>query len=214
MTWLNTMAVLLAAYLAIFWEVWFDGVRRLLGVQIDLLPALMVYSSLQGDLKMICLLASAGGLGADALSANPLGISVVPLLAVGLLIWHKREMMLREETLVQMLLGGAASVVVPALTVFLMVTLLPGQKSDPSVYSATGWPCSIEMGCGAVGLERTTLPIGWDSWLQGLVLAGGGALAAPVFFRVFGWLNQALSYPVAGQPSFRSDRQIKHGRAW
>src|SRR2546425_11720655 len=43
MTLLNTIFILGAAFLAVFWEAAFHGVRHLLGAQVDLLPALMVY---------------------------------------------------------------------------------------------------------------------------------------------------------------------------
>ena len=57
MNWLNTILVLLVAYLAVFWEAAFNWVRHLLGAQIDLLPALMVYASLCGSLATVALLA-------------------------------------------------------------------------------------------------------------------------------------------------------------
>ena len=50
-----------------------------LGAQIDLLPALMVYAALNAGLPTVALLAVFGGLWFDTLSANPLGISILPL---------------------------------------------------------------------------------------------------------------------------------------
>ena len=46
MNWLHTVLVLSAAFLAVFWEAAFGGVRHLVGAQVDLLPPLMVYASL------------------------------------------------------------------------------------------------------------------------------------------------------------------------
>src|SRR4030081_476903 len=46
MNWLNAIFIFVAAFLAVFWEAAFNGVRHLLGAQIDLLPPLMVYASL------------------------------------------------------------------------------------------------------------------------------------------------------------------------
>ena len=83
MNWLQTVLVLGAAFLAVFWEAAFGGVRHLLGAQVDLLPPLMVYASLCTGLTTVTLLALCGGLWFDSLSANPLGVTVLPLFAVG-----------------------------------------------------------------------------------------------------------------------------------
>src|SRR5436309_2700103 len=92
MNWLDTILVLLAAFLAVFWEAAFQGLRHLLGAQLDLLPPLMVYASLCASLSTVVLLAVCGGLWFDSLSANPLGISVLPLLAVGVAIYANRDL--------------------------------------------------------------------------------------------------------------------------
>ena len=78
MTILNTILVLVAALVAVFIESAWDWPRSWLGAQIDLLPGLMVYVSLSAGLTAITLLAVVGGLGFDSLSANPLGVSVLP----------------------------------------------------------------------------------------------------------------------------------------
>src|SRR5215468_222748 len=75
MVWLNPVLILLAAFLAVFWEAAFPGVRHILGAQIDLLPCLMVYAALRASLITVSLLAFFGGLCFDSLSANPLGIT-------------------------------------------------------------------------------------------------------------------------------------------
>lgn len=46
MNWLTSMLILLVAFVVVYLEATFNGVRHLLGAQIDLLPALMVYASL------------------------------------------------------------------------------------------------------------------------------------------------------------------------
>ena len=96
MNWLNTTAILLIAFLAVFLESYFRGLRNLVGAQIDLLPALMVYASLSAGISTVALLATLGGLWFDSLSANPLGITVLPLLVIGLVIHCCRELILRE----------------------------------------------------------------------------------------------------------------------
>src|SRR5712671_7215669 len=105
MNWLNIIFVLFAAFLVVFWEAAFQGVRHLLGAQIDLLPALMVYASLCAGLNTAMLLALCGGLWFDSLSANPLGISVLPLLLIGAAIYSQRALILRDQTFAQFVLG-------------------------------------------------------------------------------------------------------------
>src|SRR5262245_12978606 len=97
MTWLNPVLVLLAAFLAVFWEAAFPGVRHILGAQIDLLPPLMVYTALRASFVTLSMLAFFGGLCFDSLSANPLGISILPLFVIGLGIYALRDLILREQ---------------------------------------------------------------------------------------------------------------------
>src|SRR3974377_210407 len=97
MKWLTTLLVLMAAFLAVFWEAAFGGLRTILGAQIDLLPSLMVYAALSGGTRSVTLLALLGGLGFDALSANPLGVSVLPLFLIGLAIHLNHKFIPRDE---------------------------------------------------------------------------------------------------------------------
>jgi hypothetical protein len=80
----ETILVLAVAFLAVFGEAVADRPRQLFGAQVDLLPALMVYAALNANLHVVSLLAVFGGLWFDSLSANPLGVSILPLFAVGL----------------------------------------------------------------------------------------------------------------------------------
>ena len=57
MNWLNSAFVLATALLAVFWEAAFNGLRYLIGAQIDLLPALMVYAGLCTGITTVTLLA-------------------------------------------------------------------------------------------------------------------------------------------------------------
>src|SRR5437763_8824892 len=94
---LTNIFILGAAFLAVFWEAAFHGLRHLLGAQIDLLPALMVYASLYGSFVTILLLAVLGGLWFDSLSANPLGVTILPLFVIGFAIFANRELILRTQ---------------------------------------------------------------------------------------------------------------------
>ena len=179
---LNTAFVLGAAYLAVFWETAFSGVRHLVGAQVDLLPPLMVYAALCTGLTTVALLALCGGLWFDSLSANPLGVSVLPLFAVGLAIYLKRELILRDETFAQLVLGLAASAATPVLTLLLLLT----------------------MGHAPM--------LGWGTLWQLIVLTVGGAIATPICFELFGWLHRMLVHNRAAETSFRPDREIRRGR--
>ena len=182
MNWLNTLFILVTAFLAVFWEAAFNGVRHLVGAQIDLLPALMVYAGLCAGITTVTLLAILGGLWLDSLSANPLGVSVLPLFVIGLLIHVKRDLILRDQTFAQLVLGLAASAAVPVLTLLLLLT------------------------------TRHTPLFGWGTLWQLIVMSVGGAIATPICFELFGWLDRTLVHHRAAQTSFRADREIRRGR--
>jgi rod shape-determining protein MreD len=120
MTRLRLILVLLAAFLAVFWEAAFPS--RWLRTQIDLLPALMIYASLSLNLTGLVAVAICGGVFFDSLSANPLGASVLPLFVVGFLVFIQRELILRDQVYAQFVLGLAASAIAPVLTVLLLLT--------------------------------------------------------------------------------------------
>jgi rod shape-determining protein MreD len=179
---LNSILLLLTTLLAVFLEGAFNGIRHLLGAQIDLLPALIVYASLRTGLTTMTLVAVLGGLLFDTLSANPLGITVLPLFVCGLVLYSQRELVLRDELFAQFILGLVASAAVPVATVLLLLT------------------------SGHAPL------LGWGSIWQWLVMMFGGAVAAPVLFQFFDLFDRALNYRRAIEPSFRPDREIQRGR--
>src|SRR2546426_3653271 len=81
----------------------------------------MVYASLSASLSTVALLATLGGLWFDSLSANPLGVTVLPLFAVGFAILQCRDLILRELRYAQFLIGVGASALVPLLTLLLLL---------------------------------------------------------------------------------------------
>ena len=111
----RTILILAAAFLAVFGEATLPVLRHWLGAQVDLLPVLMVYAALNADMATVSLLAVLGGLWFDALSANPLGISILPLFAVGFLISFRRDLILRELAFAQFVLGTTASATPPPM---------------------------------------------------------------------------------------------------
>src|SRR4051794_33832919 len=105
MNWLNPMLIFVAAFLAVFVESTFSGYSSLLQAKVDLLPMLMVYTALTHGWFTVVTLAFAGGVWFDSLSANPLGASVLPLLLIGIVIFHNRGLLLRENTNAQFFFG-------------------------------------------------------------------------------------------------------------
>jgi hypothetical protein len=179
---LNSILILAAAFLAVFGEAAFPGLRHWLGAQVDVLPALMVCAALNTGIITVSLLAVLGGLFFDVLSANPLGVSILPLFAVGFVIYLQRDLILRELPFAQLVLGAAASAVVPVLTVLLLLS----------------------------GSQQPLL--GWGSLWQWIVLTAGGAVATPVLFAILNWCNHAFGYQPRTEPSFRPDREIHRGK--
>jgi rod shape-determining protein MreD len=178
----QSILILAAAFLAVFGETALSAPRHLLGAQIDLLPAIMVFAALNAGLPTISLLAVFGGLWLDALSANPLGLSILPLLVVGFPIYLRRDLILRDLPFAQLVLGAAASAIVPLLT---LLMLLSGGKAPL---------------------------IGWGTIWQCMVMTAGGAVATPFIFTLMDKCNRALGYQPNQETSFRPDREIKRGR--
>src|SRR5580658_9845761 len=118
---INTILVLAAAFLAVFAETVLNAPRNLLGAQIDLLPVLMVYAALNTNIVTLSVLAVAGGLWFDSLSANPMGTSILPLMVVGLPVYLKRDLILRDLQFAQMVLGAAACAVAPVLSLLILL---------------------------------------------------------------------------------------------
>jgi rod shape-determining protein MreD len=179
---LHTILILAAAFGAVFFEACFDGFRNVLGVQIDFLPALMIYAGVTNGRFTIALAAVCGGLWFDSFSANPLGVSVLPLLGIGLLAHRGRELLLSEHPAAQFLLGAVASALQPLATLFILLNI------------------------GALPL------LGWKSLWQWVVMALGGGLFTPICFALFNRIHRALEYQPARQTTFRPDREIKRGR--
>jgi hypothetical protein len=168
--------------LVVFGQATVDWVRLTVGVQLELLPSLVVFCAARGDWIPLTAGAVLGGLWLDSLSLNALGTSVLPLLGLGWTIYYCRDLVLIEDRIVQAGLGGLGSGVAFGLGLLLQVV---------------------------VGAQPLT---GWITVWQGLVVAGGGAVVAPLWFWLIPWLEKTLGYSVVALPSFRPDREIKRGR--
>lgn len=179
---LNSILVLVTAFLCVFGQAVLTGPRNLLGAQVDLLPALMIYAALSCNIGVLCMLAIFGGLWFDSLSANPLGISILPLFIISFPVFLQRDLILRELPFAQLILGGVASAAAPLITMLLLFT------------------------AGKHPL------IGWGTLWQWIVMTAGGAVATPFFFALFGWCDKALGYQPRTETSFRPDREILRSR--
>lgn len=179
---LHTILILAAVFVAVFFEACFDGFRNVLGVQIDFLPALLVYAGVTSGRFTIAMAAVCGGLWFDSFSANPLGVSVLPLLLTGLLAHRGRELLASGQPVTQFFLGAAASALQPVAALFILLNI------------------------GALPM------LGWKSPWQWAVLTLGGGLFTPVRFALFNRIHRALEYQPILKTSFRPDREIKRGR--
>ena len=166
----------------IFMEATFGTLRHLLSAQVDLLPGLMVYASLSSGLSTVSLLAVAGGLCFDSLSANPLGVSILPLFLIGFAVRQFSHLILRDEAYAQLILGFAASGFAPLCTLVIIFS------------------CSAEpiVGLGFI----------WQWFVMTLL----GGLMVPLYFKLFNRVYRTLGYERIPEISFREDREIKRGR--
>ena len=114
-----------------------------------------------------------------SLSANPLGITIVPLFVVGFLINLQRDLILRDQLFAQTVLGLSASAFVPGAVLLMLLT-------------------------GGHGPA-----LSWFSLWQGIVMTVGGAIATPALFLLFGWFDRRFTYRSATEMSFRPDREIR-----
>jgi hypothetical protein len=174
--------LLLATYVAVYLQCRVTFLRDLIGVQIDFLPAIVVYASLTSNLATVALLAVAGGVWFDSLSLNPTGVTVFPLLITGMVLLWFRDLILRDQPYARHVLGFAASVAVPSLSLLLMLSL----GAEPLLGVGTVW----------------TL----------LVLGVAGAFITPLVFAVFDRVRLLFEFQPLEVPSFREDREIKRGR--
>jgi len=150
MSFLNSILVLAAAFLAVFGESVFPGLRNLLGAQIDLLPALMIYAALNTNILVMALLAIFGGLWFDSLSANPLGLSILPLFIVSFPVFLQRDLILREVPFAQLVLGGLASAAAPLISVLLLLTA----GKEPLLGWGSLWQWLVMIAGGAMGTQK------------------------------------------------------------
>jgi len=179
---LNTIFILVLGFLAVFVESSFGAFRRVLGVQVDLLPGLMIYASLTSGVATVGAFAVLAGLCFDALSANQLGVSVLPLFVIGFIVQQCRHLILRDQPYAQLMIGCMASAMAPLMTLLILFS------------------------CGAEPIVS-----GGFLW-QWFVMTLVGGLLVPLYFRLFDKVYRTLGYERVVETSFRADREIARGR--
>jgi len=121
-------------------------------------------------------------LGTDALSANPIGVSLIPCFLPGVVLNLQRHLLLREQRFAQVWLGLSAGIAMPLLT----------------------W--------GLLQMEAQPQPMGFSLLFRIVLLGILNAAACPALFVVFDGLRDAFEYKPIAEMGFRSDREIKRGR--
>lgn len=179
---LNSIPLFAIAYIAVFLAAYPNRIRTDLGVQINLLPPLMVYCGLNSGWGTLTVVAIMGGFLFDSLSANPLGLTTLTLFLIGFLVRWNRDTILRDERFAQFVLGLMAGAAAPVAGLVILWTL----GRTPLV------------GIGSI----------WQ--IASMALIGGAA--TPVLFWILERVKSAFSYRPIQEPSFRSDWEIKRGR--
>jgi rod shape-determining protein MreD len=203
MNWIHPITLILGAVLVVFAESTVTSLRHIVGAQPDLLPPLVVYAALHASLSTTATTAILGGLMLDALSTGPLGVSAIPLVLLGVLLHRRRDVLLRDSTWAQVLLGGIGSAGVCALTMTLLYLLWPLVAGGESVMPF--WPERRE---GLLTLPAVGLGFLWQLAVVGIT----GAAATPLIFGVFRWVERTFHYQPIQRPSYRTDREIQRGR--
>lgn len=153
-----TFTILLTALVGIFLESACQISRNLTGAQIDPLPALMIVTALRAPVFAITALAIMGSLWQSSLSSDPLGISMLPLFALGMLVHLNIKGISHHQIGSRFALGAIAGALIPILTLCLL--LLSGQKPMIGLYSLWQWAVGI-IGNGLFAL-------GFFPWLKWL----------------------------------------------
>lgn len=182
MTWLKSILLVGFAFVGVFAAAWLEWPRRWLGAQFDLLPALVVVAAMTTNVPTLGVLAVAGGLMLDSLSANPLGLSILPLFATGCVLHRVHDVVLRDLPYAQVVLGVMATAAILLLKLVLLLSL------------------------------GETPVLGWGSLWQLLIVCAWSAALTPAVFGLFDAATGLFAYRTAGPPAFRPDRDILRGR--
>lgn len=179
----KTLGLVIGAYMLVFLQSHLQWPRLWLGFQPDLTPALLVCAGLTLGAGQVSTAAMLTGLWLDSMSANPLGLSVLPLFIAGWAVFSFREFILRDQLVVQFYLGTTAGAAVPLLQVWLLQLV----GSSPL--------------------------LGWQMGVWCLVNALLCGVAVPVFDRLAKLLDRWFSHPLHDPNRWPNEnRQIVRGK--
>ncbi|MSR42972.1 MAG: hypothetical protein EXS19_02920 [Pedosphaera sp.] len=163
----HLIALPFIALLSLYVESVLAWPRALIGAQIATLPALVIFAALRSDFPALLAVILLGSLWRDALSADPLGLSLLPLAAVGAVVYSNRQIIVGDQFYARFMVGAIAGAAVPLLMLLQLFTL---------------------------GREPL---VGWFFPWQLAVMAVGSGLLVPLYFRLVDWLEQTFLHPVA-----------------
>lgn len=203
MNWVHPISLMLVTWVAAFLQASPWWVRLGLGVQPDVLPALVVYAAFNASLSTTAGVAVVAGLSHDALSSGPFGLTLLPLTLLGVLLHRRRDVVLRDSVWSQASLGLVATL---GVTVFSLMTLwIFGPLLGRGVEAL---PHQADLRPGGEGGPEIGVRLLW----QGFVLVAVGTFATPLVFRFFGWIDATFNYRPVPLRANRADREIKRGR--
>lgn len=203
MNWVHPISLLIASVVAVFMECAFTGLRGVLVAQPDFVSPLVVYAALNASLGTTAATAVLGGLASDALSAGPFGPGAIPLTVLGVLLHRRRDLLLRDSTWAQVLLGGTGAVAVSVTSLMLLCVLWPLVAS-----SGTATPSFPERREGLMALPVLSMGVAWQIAIVGVV----GAATTPLVFRLFRWVEATFHYQPIPRAPYRADREIQRRR--
>ena len=156
------IGLLVIALLALYLANTLDWHQHITGTRIDPLPALMVCAALRAPVHALMLLAVFGSLWQTSLSADPPGISMIPLFAVSVAVSLNQRAIHTRLWGARFAAAATAGAFVPLFTLGLLMLL---------------------------GREPL---LGWFSiWQLGLMSFSSGLLAL-IFFPLLEWLDRAV----------------------
>ena len=129
------LLLFLGAWLAVFGQTQFATVVSWTGTPVNLLPALVIYTALSHSIGIVTGFSILAGLALDSVSANPLGVSILPLFLCGFATHARQHIILRDQAYARFWLGLGAGLAVSLLTRLLLSL---GQRSPLGDVFGTG----------------------------------------------------------------------------
>jgi cell shape-determining protein MreD len=114
------LLLFLVAWLAVFAQTQFPVVVDWIGSPVSILPALTIYAALSHSIGMVACFCIVSALSLDSLSANHLGVSLLPLFLCAFATHARQHLILRDQAYARFWLGLGSGLAVPLLTRILL----------------------------------------------------------------------------------------------